>query len=617
MQEDREQRKKMDTIKKIKTIKTIVAISGGSFPVVLVLMLVFASAVAALLPIFMVTTMVGGETVYGSDKSDLPNDLTIEGIDTWSDDEKKMFNDMTKEKEYFDNDFSNYNATEIMANKDDVLDVSTPISTIHYRGVVNLTTFDEEYMEELFSDGTLSTDYNDEKNVRNNHTRNFYEQNKDKIGNTFMIYPGLRMLLGNLVGNSISFYTVEYKEWKCGIDKNGDPIICNNSAQIYSDWSLLGKINASTESAAKQSYSVSETIGKINSAINYGKPFCNIDDDQNWEALNKCFDTKTLYEEIFGEMFDGSIVKYLEDKYDAHVPQGGFSVGEEYIAVSVRKKTNYDLYGKYLKEVYIPYTYINCDSCGFEEANEGMKEDYAESIYKEIMQLTSAFKHYNNEDYANGSTTIGTGGFGRVVPSSGFDYLPDEYYNQFISPLIGQGGTTTLSSCVGYYDALENTSYYCTGHDAVDIVGGGGTIVAPADGVITFCSTNYGNWGPLLGITHTLKDKDGNDTKVTSWYRHWVDLNGNVDCSTLYEARVVKQGEQIAKESNQAGSYSVARHLHFKLTASDGTVYYIEDFLKSKGVNTSSINGTTDCDQVRRTCNAYCEDKRHGCTSTY
>lgn len=617
MQEDREQRKKMDAIKKIKTIKTIVAISGGSFPVVLVLVLVFASAVAALLPIFMVTTMVGGETVYGSDKSDLPSDLTIEGIDTWSNDEKKMFNDMTREKQYFDNDFSNYDADRIMANEDDILDVSTPISTVHYQGVVNLTTFDDEYMKEIFSDGTFSTDYNAEKNVQNNHTRDFYKQNGDKVGNTFMIYPGMRMLLGNLVSNKVEFTVIKCEKMEC-------------TYGTFRDWELLGKITSSNEVDAKKSYSVSEAIDKIYRAINYGESACGSTPDE-WLKKNICYDTELLFKEIFGESFSvdssQSIIDYLQERFSggdnnvfvplsSHMVEGYYSPGY-YIDVTVTKQVDYDLYEKYLKEIYIPYVYIDCDNCGFQDASDGMKKDHIDSIYNEIMQLTSAFKHYNNEDYANGSTTIGTGGFGRVVPSSGFDYLPDEYYNQFISPLIGQGGTTTLSSCVGYYDALENTSYYCTGHDAVDIVGGGGTIVAPADGVITFCSTNYGNWGPLLGITHTLKDKDGNDTKVTSWYRHWVDLNGNVDCSTLYEARVVKQGEQIAKESNQAGSYSVARHLHFKLTASDGTVYYIEDFLKSKGVNTSSINGTTDCDQVRRTCNAYCEDKRHGCTSTY
>ena len=586
MQEDIEQRKKMDTIKKIKTIKTIVAISGGSFPVVLVLMLVFASAVAALLPIFMVTTMVGGETVYGSDKSDLPNDLTIEGIDTWSDDEKKMFDDMTKEKEYFDNDFSNYNATEIMANKDDVLDVSTPISTIHYRGVVNLTTFDKAYMEELFSDGTLSTDYNDEKNVRNNHTRNFYEQNKDKIGNTFMIYPGLRMLLGNLVGNSISFYTVEYKEWKCGIDKNGDPIICNNSAQIYSDWSLLGKINASTESAAKQSYSVSETIGKINSVINYGKPFCNIDDDQNWEALNKCFDTKTLYEEIFGEMFDGSIVKYLEDKYDAHVPQGGFSVGEEYIAVSVRKKMDYDLYGKYLKEVYIPYTYINCDSCGFEEANEGMKEDYAESIYKEIMQLTSAFKHYNNEDYIDGSG--GTSGIGGTGTIKGVTYECGTNYVSVSTDYCSTPGcrahnandisvASSLTS-PNIYPIMEgevvvvNNSCYniCPSSDASRYIAG-----ASLSSLSSACSCG-GGFGNYIRIKSTYNGKT-----VYATYAHLSSVNVSVGETVTYNTILGVMGTT---------GVSTGRHLHLELSYNSD---YSNKFPATVLFTTDTVRGTT------------------------
>lgn len=609
MEEDRERERQKDKLKKIKNIKAIIGLFGGSFSLVTALAVVTACAVGILGPIFWITTLVGGKTVYGSSKSDVPSDLTTSGIDTWTAEEKKIFDDLTKEKELYDNDFSVYNASKIMNDKNEILDVSTPISTVHYQGTVNLNVFDVEFDETIFDENFSSNDYRDEPNVKDNHTRDFYKQAGKRIGNTFLIYPGKRMLLGNMISNKVTYSVVEYDG--------------HNSGSIKSDWSLLGKITSSDESGAKKEYNSFEAIDNISSALEYGQNRCSNTGDE-WEKNNICYDDSLLRSELLlsdiEDSSSSSIIQYLKDTYEADIPPTDFSntpIGKKFIAVRVRKQIDYELYGEYLKKVYIPYIYINCDGCKYSEYSDIAKESQTTKIYNEIMDLTNSFKHYNNEDYANGSTIIGTGGFGRVVPSSGFDYLPDEYYNQFISPLLGQGGTTTLSSCVGYYDALENTSYYCTGHDAVDIVGGGGTIVAPADGVITFCSTNYGNWGPLLGITHTLKDKGGNDTKVTSWYRHWVDLNGNVDCSTLYEARVVKQGEQIAKESNQAGSYSVARHLHFKLTASDGTVYYIEDFLKSKGVNTSSINGTTDCDQVRRTCNAYCEDKRHGCTSTY
>ena len=597
-------------IKTAKKIKTIAVAIGGLSPVALVLFIVLMALIGVLLPIFVVTTMVGGSTTYGDSKNDLPDDLTINGVDTWSDEEKKIFDDLTNEKQYYDNGFSVYNAGGILKHKDDELDISTPISTIHYQGTVNLTAFDDDYFDSVFNEDNSVNDYNDEKNVKNRHTRDFYKKAGEKLGNTFMIYPGMRMLLGNLVSNQVSFYVVEYDG--------------HNAAEILSDWNLLGKIPSSNpseaEGGAKYYYSPEKAIKNISRALSYGENNCSKD---SWLGENICYDTELLYDEIFGGTLDNytedGIVKYLVEEYEAAIPTS-FSdsdYGKEFIAVRVEKQLDYKLYEKYLKEIYIPYVYINCDDCGYRNDSQELKDGQAEKIFNEIMQLTNSFKKYNDEDLIKSSVIVVPGGFGHVVPSSGFAYLPEEYFSQMISPLVAQNGTATLSSCVGYYDAVEDTSYYCVGHDAADIVGGGGTIVAPADGVITYCSTNYGNWGPLLGITHTLKDKDGNDTKVISWYRHWVDLNGKVDCSTLYENRVVKKGESLAKESNQAGSYFVARHLHFKLTASDGTVYYIEDFLQSKGVNTSSANGTTDCDQVRRTCNEYCEDEKNGCTTTY
>lgn len=52
-----------------------------------------------------------------------------------------------------------------------------------------------------------------------------------------MIYPGMRMLLGNLVSNQVSFYVVEYDG--------------HNAAEILSDWNLLGKISSSNSSDAE------------------------------------------------------------------------------------------------------------------------------------------------------------------------------------------------------------------------------------------------------------------------------------------------------------------------------------------------------------------------------
>lgn len=586
MQEDREQRKKMDTIKKIKTIKTIVAISGGSFPVVLVLMLVFASAVAALLPIFIVTTMVGGETVYGSDKSDLPNDLTIEGIDTWSDDEKKMFNDMTKEKEYFDNDFSNYNATEIMANKNEILDVSTPISTIHYQGVVNLTTFDDEYMKEIFNDGTFSTDYNAEKNVQNNHTRDFYKQAGEKVGNTFMIYPGMRMLLGNMVKNIVFFDTVD-----CGIRE------C--PAGSFSSWRLLGKIASSNESDASSSYGVGAAIDKLVTAIQDGEKGCSSESDE-WKKQNMCYDTDLLFNEIFGERFSvngrKSIIDYLEDRYSgsdskAHVPlssyisDGYYSPGT-YISVTVQKKIDYNLYEKYLKEIYIPYIYINCDSCGFQNASDDMKKDHIDTIYKEIMQLTSAFKHYNNEDYIDGAG--GTSGIGGTGTIKGVTYECGTNYVSVSTDYCSTPGcrahnandisvASSLTS-PNIYPIMEgevvvvNNSCYniCPSSDASRYIAG-----ASLSSLSSACSCG-GGFGNYIRIKSTYNGKT-----VYATYAHLSSVNVSVGETVTYNTILGVMGTT---------GVSTGRHLHLELSYNSD---YSNKFPATVLFTTDTVRGTT------------------------
>ena len=579
MQEDREQRKKMDAIKKIKTIKTIVAISGGSFPLVLVLVLVFASAVAALLPIFMVTTMVGGETVYGSDKSDLPSDLTIEGIDTWSNDEKKMFNDMTREKQY-----SNYDADRIMANEDDILDVSTPISTVHYQGVVNLTTFDDEYMKEIFSDGTFSTDYNAEKNVQNNHTRDFYKQNGDKVGNTFMIYPGMRMLLGNLVSNKVEFTVIKCEKMEC-------------TYGTFRDWELLGKITSSNEVDAKKSYSVSEAIDKIYRAINYGESACGSTPDE-WLKKNICYDTELLFKEIFGESFSvdssQSIIDYLQERFSggdnnvfvplsSHMVEGYYSPGY-YIDVTVTKQVDYDLYEKYLKEIYIPYVYIDCDNCGFQDASDGMKKDHIDSIYNEIMQLTSAFKHYNNEDYIDGAG--GTSGIGGTGTIQGVTYECGTNYVSVSTDYCSTPGCrahnandiSLAGASPNIYPIMEgevvvvNNSCYniCPSSDAKRYIAG-----ASLNSLSSACSCG-GGFGNYIRIKSTYNGKT-----IYATYAHLSSVNVSVGDKVTYNTILGVMGTT---------GVSTGRHLHLELSYNSD---YSNKFPATVLFTEETVKGTT------------------------
>lgn len=431
MTEDREEKKKKDLAKKIKTLKIISSVTGLSLPVVVMLLLIFVTAIASLLPIFMMTTMVGGTTAYA--ESDVVNDLTVNGINIWSKEESQIFEDYKKEKDYYDNAFEVYNAKGIKDDPDDEYDIATMVSTINYRGTTNLLAFDETYegqdpeSKEDNEDNKYNTQYQSETNVENNHTRNFYEQANEATGNTFMIFPGLRMLLGNLVANEVTFDVVEYTG--------------NNSNEIYSNWSYLGKITSSNEEDAKKHYTPSEAVEMIYEAIDIGKKTCGGDGEYTtWERKNICYDLDLLFEEIFHDEFEvestQDIINFLEEQYGAEFPGDVDELKKRhwYIKVKVRKVQDYELYEKYLKEIYIPYVYIDCADCQYKNESDDVKEKVINRIYDEIIQLTSSFKYYNYADYSEYSEQNIGGGIYNL------DYTCDENNRPNIVSYFGHKG---------------------------------------------------------------------------------------------------------------------------------------------------------------------------------
>lgn len=612
-----------DAVKKIMRIKKIAVTVSTVAPALGVVFLVILAAVIVFLPIISTYSFTGG--IFNSSTSNNEEIMMPMNLEGFTEEDVRIFQTLKDGRDEYKN-------LEFKKKSDEEIDLSLLISTIQNQGLINFNdegeVFDldseieksEEQIKNfetlddfnsyvnkyghISSDSNQKEDYHGETIIENKQNPAFYNNLKDKGGSVYYIYPGNRMLLGYMVSNDVSYYAVEYERWIC----DGD--WCDNSDEIWSDWSILRKITSDNgeNATCHKSGSAWGAVCNINSGVSFAESYSG--DSNSWEYKNIKYDLNQLADDVLGGYISTDAASVIESMvgYDAVIPDGNFVPGRYYVAVSVEKSVDYNLYENYVEDVFIKHLYLDCDNCEYKNESNEVKKKKASTIYTNIYNIKELFNYFNDETVITYS-----GHFGSYIPTSGFAYLPDEFYDQLISPLESSYGTT-LTSCVGYYDAIENTSYYCTGHDAADIAGSGGIIVAPADGVVTSCYTDYGSWGPLLGITHTLKDKDGNDVEVISWYRHWVDMNGNIDCST-FDDRVVKQGEAIAKESNQAGKYSVGTHLHFKLVSPDGEVYYIEDFLTSKGVNTNSAFGTTDCDSVRRICDEYCEDNE--CTSTY
>lgn len=551
-----------DKVKKLKKMKILLA-TGGALPVILpalgilvaiVVVVAIVASVSELLPVFNVVTMVGDETTYAKVKEELPSEWTIDGIDTWSTEEKAYFNDFSKENTYFNDDFKNYNAKKIMKNTDDELDLSIVAATVQYQGIIGLTSLGNEYEGETYSDGTVSTDYNGEALVDDSHSRNFYVQASEMLGNTFMIYPGMRMLLGNLVENNVTFRVVT-----C------EPAECDTST--FSTWSLLGKIISSNENDAAQGYSVSGALEQMTKAITYGESAC-VNETDDWKRENICYDTDLLFEEIFGSRFslsETTIKEYLEETYSsedskARVPvaslivNGYFPAGD-YIDVSVEKEIDYDLYSKYLKEVYIPYLYVNCDDCGYKNESDELKEAKAESVYNEIMEFTNAFKYYNDEDYIDGygeASDIGGGGTHSVDYSCSSNSAPNivSYKGHKgldlngvpigtqIYPLF-EGTVVATSSCDKNYKPEGNDSSGYTCNNANNHNCGYGNMIkirgTAADG-----REYYAIYGHLSRIDVSVGDKVEMNTVIG--------LLGNTGCST---------GAHLHLELRKTSDYSV------------------------------------------------------------
>ena len=520
--------------------------------------------------------MVGGQTVYGNSASDLPTDLTTTGVDTWNDDEKKIFADYEREKKYYDDNFHFYNASGIKENLNETFDVSTPFATINYQGIVNLTVFDDTYPNDQ---GFLSK-YHGEGNVLNPHTRDFYKQAGKYTGNNFIAYPGKRMLLGNLVSNQADYEVVQY------IEEYRDGELYSNASEIYSEWSYIGKITAENDEDAKKSYGVSRAVNNLESAISAGKTQCNSDDP--WVKANGCHDKEVLYSELLGSDYSDSdsVISYLEEKYSddeihASVPTGTLINKHYYITVSVSKKIDYELYEKYLKEVYIPHIYIDCDDCEYKDYSDELKEAKTKNIYDDIMLYTNTFKMYNEEDtigdYIYDGNYFGSGGTATIP---GVSYKCGEYKNGISSDYSGHRANdlySTSPNLPNVYPLLEgevvkvvnNCSSICPRSDANRYING-----ASLSTLSSACRCG-GGWGNHIQIKSTYNGKT-----IYAIYAHFSSVNVSVGDNITYNTILGVMGTT---------GVSTGNHLHIELsyTGSSG-----DKFPPTKIFSTETVLGT-------------------------
>lgn len=398
MEEENERKRKIiiAKLKNQKIIRSFLCILIGLFPIAVILGVCIMAVNESTSNVFTSVTITGGDVYYGDTYEDLPKNITTDGIETWTDEQKSFFSNSKQEKLYYDNGFEEYNVINILKNKNEKYDIAIPIATAHYQGTVNQLAYDIKFEEDV--------KYNNDLIVSDSQTRNFFEQAASRVGSTFRIYPGNRMLMGNLIINNVTFNPVQYIVYDDG---------SNNSDEIYSDWNYLAKLTASSEEDAKYNYNtrnsinVNNAVSNIESAIRYGESNCQKNDIDHWEKINYCYDTESLYNEILGESFDinqKSVQAYLNEKYEnfngtdnARVPSTSLVNGKYYIAVNVTKSIDHKKYETYLKNVYIPFIYLDCENCSI-DADESIRQMKINSIYSDIQGFINSFKYLNGEE---------------------------------------------------------------------------------------------------------------------------------------------------------------------------------------------------------------------------
>ena len=598
----------VEKLMKLKRLKVIISFLAPIIGIVLILglcIIIVMTVFERVQPVFTTSSIVGVETIY--DDTDLVADLNT-SLESWSDEEKYIFEELKRQKNIWEDDYKIYGISHNPGNpflvidnfQTNELDLVEQVVPIQFQGAINLYSFDLDFTssnEVIKPDGTMSNDYEGEDLVNNRDTKDFYVQAATRIGNTFFFYPRSREMLGNFIGAEITFDAIRpvYK-----IDEDCNVTVLN-LALILSDWSILGKMSLEDD-AAYEAYIEQDVKGPYDSAgdfvIALGDGFddclINIPEDKNdWTWLNVCNDYKLLYEETqylddYNNRVDSvnelqsiirDAVSEMSPLKNASIPIWEVSATRGlieqniidydyvtqcdtvisppiyFITVTVDRFEDDELYEKYMKEIYIPHLYINCESCAYKDASETEKERKVNSIYNEIQQLEQAYRYYNGDGITEIDNGVITGGTADV---EGTDYTCDS-------------------------GAMPNLATY-PGHKGVDINGVPvGTNVYPLfEGTVTeikeYNSNCYPQGNDTTGYTcsHCGANGFGNKVVVTGVAADGIEYRAIY--AHLNEINVT-YGQQVTMDTvigtvgNTGCSTGAHLHLELRRTDNNGVVY--------------------------------------------
>lgn len=609
----------VENIQKIKKIKKIIAIIGPALPAIGITFLIVLAAIVVFLPFISTFNFSGGlfnSSPYYNERA--PMAMNAGGFE---------YEDVQIFQSFYDQTRA-YNSLTLKSNPSEQLDLSILVSTIQRNNANNFNTDGDVYKldevltqsEEKINNFESIEDFNEFVNkyttvkedpsidqedyhgadvIKNDQNKDYYNMLKDAGGQVFYMFPGERKLTGNLVGNKINYKAVEYKEWVCGYDDDGKPIICDNSSEIWSQWAVLKQVNsknASDDSCNTGSGAAADSICKISRELKYEYVHDDPTKDASWETQNVEFDKTTVIKETLknDEMAQGiqeeseieEVIKKLAYEYsgkDAAIPRSGtkFIVGNYYIAVSVSKSLDYNLYEKYAEDVFISYYLINCEECTYRDELPQIKAKRAAELYGYIFNAKSLFDYFNSEGtvIAVNRPSISGGSSGGSGSSSGsvpYDYncdsgLPNELtYEGHSGWDLNVGANTVGTNVYPLFSGTVVTATYSPSY--------GNCPPSGSNYACGHCASSYGV--PPLGNHVVIYGQaiDGN-----YYYAKYGHLSGvNVKVGDVVDEKT------ILGQAGNTGCSSGA-HLHIGLTDVSGDTVDPKTWKKLYGESYRSV----------------------------
>lgn len=622
----------IDKIKSLKRKNLLLTLIGPLVIGIIIfgmIIFIIVSTWHRIIPVFTSSSTVGVKTVYDDTYI---MDYVNQNLEDWTDEEKFVFTEMIRQKNIWNKDYIDFGIVHDESKKSLVindyqtnnLDLVKFIVTIEHKGAVNIFSYGTNYEDtnEIIDEasGKKKNDYEGEAIVYHRDTKDFYIQAGKRLGSTFFLFPGLRQLMGNSISANISYKAVHPSYAPC----NGGYCL-QNLDEILSDWKYLGNMYMNGEESYNNYYNSYPDLGPQKAAsifidaINYGYDNCyvNIPEDKNdWKYLNICNDYKLIFDENNGyianyngdsgekkiyyslDLLAQSINDKLKDTTGGSVAVlpiyeygtsgqiinsniklkiSGSQVASEssrwFIAVTVHRDNDWDAYDEYLKSVYIPHLYIDCENCNSERSSV--------AILNEMKQIEKTYRYYSIDDGEEVSFTGGsyeTAGSKKIETKNG-SYTCDGVQIGISADYVGHkandlysGATPTIFPLMEGTVVAVNSSCntYCPKNDALSYVNRIRTLfqLSPA----CYCG---GGWGNYVKIASQFNGKT-----IYATYAHLSSVAVSVGQNITYSTPLGIMGTT---------GVSTGKHLHIELNYTDSSS---NKFPPTKLFSTKSVLST-------------------------